>query len=57
MWLVAKRDYVSPRTNKRIITEGKQYRIISERKRANEVTIESDSKRAIVPRDVFIEEA
>lgn len=48
MWLLAKVDYVNTRTNKRIITEGKQYKVIKEHKRRKEYTVRNDNDKICV---------
>lgn len=48
MWLLAKTDYVSMRTNKKIITEGKQYKVIKEHKRTKEYTVRNDNDKICV---------
>ena len=48
MWIRANVDYVSMRTNKKIITEGKQYKIIKEHKRTKEYTVRNDNDKICV---------
>ena len=48
MWIRANMDYVSTRTNKKIITEGKQYKIIKEHKRTKEYTVRNDNNKICV---------
>lgn len=42
MWIMAKQDYVSERTNKKVITEGKQYEVLGYRKK-NGYTVRNDN--------------
>jgi len=48
MWIRANMDYVSTRTNKKIITEGKQYKVIKEHKRTKEYTVRNDNDKICV---------
>lgn len=48
MWLLAKVDYMSMRTNKKIITEGRQYKVIKEHKRTGEYTVRNDNNKICV---------
>ena len=54
MWVLANSDYVSVRTNKRIITEGKQYEVMKKHARTNEYTLRSDNNKVcVLPQSLF----
>ena len=54
MWVLANSDYVSTRTNKRIITEGKQYEEMKKHSRTNEYTLRSDNNKVcVLPQSLF----
>lgn len=54
MWVLANSDYVSTRTNKRIITEGKQYEVMKKHSRTNEYTLRSDNNKVcVLPQSLF----
>ena len=54
MWIRANVDYVSMRTNKKIITEGKQYKVIKEHKRTEEYTVRNDNNKiCVLPQSLF----
>ena len=54
MWIRANADYVSMRTNKKIITEGKQYKVIKEHKITKEYTVRNDNNKiCVLPQSLF----
>lgn len=54
MWVMANSDYVNTRTNKRIITEGKQYKVMRKHSKTNEYTLRNDNNKiCVVPQEIF----
>lgn len=52
MWVIAKVDYYHKRTNDKIITEGKQYKVIRSHK--DKYTLSNDNNKIfLVSKDVF----